>query len=1333
MRYILIAVVLLCAICSAQTLNVPAAQAPAAPANAMTVLKGIVSDSSGAVLVEAAVTATSATGVSQSATTDAEGKFVIRDLAPGVYNITVTVPNFRVFKTEGFNVSAGEENSLEAQLQPLGEETHVEVVGQANQVETSTSELSGTITEKQVVTFGLNGRNFTQLISLTPGVSNQTQQDEAKVGVQGSAKYSVNGGRVEYNTFDVDGSDVLNTGIAASRGQSTLIVYPSLDAIEELKVLTSNYGAQYGRSASGTVLVTTKSGGQQFHGNGYEFVRNEIFNSRGFKDPAGSAPLYRRNDFGFTLGGPLYIPKVYNLNKDKTYFFFSEEFRLERTPVAGGDSSAWSQAVPSVNERAGNFSDVCPAVPSGASATVDRTQYPDCPVIHANTSTGYATYPGNMIPIDPNARAILQTGLVSNANSPTGCSATLNTGAITGDPATWPCFVGTTSPNTYWREELFRLDHSFNSEVKASFRYIHDSWDTTVTTPQWQYPLAGGLQSNSFPTVLNRFVGPGISLVAHLTAVKGASFVNDYSMSATKSTITLASSGGPGADLNRPSQLNSSTGIGCLFRNPVTGTCLSDGKIPAIYLGGSNKSLGGTGFLADTSYMPWTFADPTFTMSDNLSKVLGKHTLQTGIQVVQAQQTEWSSATGANTGDVQGLLAFGNVSNPSSTGNTFADFLLLGSQRGTARYYQQDSAQHSYTNRYWTIEPFLQDDWRVSSRLTLNLGLRVSLFGNWTPNNGTAYNFVPSVYEAANAPQVDPTYGYLENANGPILVNAGNPDPSSINGLEQCGVNGVPASCMSSHLFNPAPRIGFAWSPNGDGKTSIRGGYGLFFEHGTAQEANSGSLVGSAPLVQSMTEPGAWQGNTGTSVSGFSWECIGGGTGCGGEPAGAAYPLNVVSIPTRTIWPYVQQWSLSVQRELDKDTVATIAYVGSKGTHLTTVEQLNQLPPVAAQNNYLGANEPVYGVDGAGVGVCDTFSPVGSSNLQGFITQNGHVYLPGDPGYVNLEVACSAVSVDSLRKYQGYGQILSLQNVTNSSYNALQFTIRHVTRPISVGLSYTYGHSIDEASDRYSSALGNSLNPASNRASSDFDQRHMLNVSYVYKLPLVEWITGARKALDSMRCHENDLNAGCPADSPPAREFNEPSRLVRSILENWQLSGVTTFQTGTPFSIVNGGSSLMSVLDNAGVANGMGAGSYPDVNRSASPCYGSGASGIGPLLGNPCEFVAPRGLTFGNAGRNFMNNPNRFNVDLALAKQVTLPHERSLEFRAEVFNFFNNVQYRIYDPSIGNTASNTITCYGDVTTGYSAAAPGCLTNSQFLRPVNAHRPRTAQFGLKVGF
>jgi hypothetical protein len=351
------------------------AQAPAGG----TGIVGTVTDNSGALFPNAVVTIGDAAGKVQTVATSEHGEYSLTGLPPGSYTVSISSPGFKEFRKSGVTVTDNEMARVDASLAPAEAASSVEVQAlKAAGVETDTAQVSGTITQKEVVEIGLNGRNFTQLIALAPGVSNQTGQDEAKVGVVGSVKYSVNGGRVEYNTFDVDGSDLLNVGINGSN--STLIVYPSLDAIQEVKVLTSNYGAMYGRTASGTVMVATKTGTQHFHGNGYYFGRNEALNARNFFDETQGAPLYRRSDLGGTIGGPLYIPNHYNTKKDKTFFFASEEYRLEKSPYQ------YNQAVPSVAERSGDFSDVCPAVGSSQYPAFQRSKYPDCPSIGGDTS-----------------------------------------------------------------------------------------------------------------------------------------------------------------------------------------------------------------------------------------------------------------------------------------------------------------------------------------------------------------------------------------------------------------------------------------------------------------------------------------------------------------------------------------------------------------------------------------------------------------------------------------------------------------------------------------------------------------------------------------------------------------------------------------------------------------------------------------------------------------------------------------------------------------------------------------------------------------------------------
>jgi hypothetical protein len=824
----------------------------------------------------------------------------------------------------------------------------------------------------------------------------------------------------------------------------------------------------------------------------------------------------------------------------------------------------------------------------------------------------------------------------------------------------FPAVSSTISTPTTWREELVRIDHNLTDKHRLTFRYIHDSWSTVVPNALW------GNGTESFNNINTNFVGPGTSFVARLNSNLSPTLLNEFVASFTADHIFLTAVG--------PVGLPSGFTMGSIFNNGF------GGKLPAITLE-SNAAYGGGTWGNDSGYFPWNNANPTYTYRDNVTKTMGKHIFQFGVYTAFAQKNE------ENSPNVQGILTFNTTDTAVTTGNAFADLLM-----GNIASYSQWSAEKKYYNRYKIVEPYFQDDWRVNNHLTLNLGIRLSLFGTYRERYKQAFNFDPTSWVAGNAP------GF--KADGSLNTGSGTGNP--LNGVVQCGGAGgtfplVPGSafptvnvgansnagCLSGHLFNPAPRFGFAWDPKGDGKMAIRGGYGIFFEHTNGNEANTESAEGSAPLVMRATQSNITGAACPAGATGGGYTCIGGGAG-----AVPVFPLSLLTIPNKAVWPYMQQWNLSVQKELPSHIILSAAYVGSKGTHLTVVNNANQIFATPASANPYTPGEPIVTggapFDPSSVDPNNTGKPVNTVCPNPATPNFTGGSVNGQPvsGQValNLAVACGKLSsVDAVRtRFPGDSNITSLRDEANSIYHALQVSATRSLGDLTLSVAYAYSHAIDDSSDRGDNSILNAFNVAANRASSNFDQRQNLSVSYVYGLP-----------------------------------FFRGSGLAHNLLGGWQVSGITVAQSGQPFTVTNG---LGSFGDNAGVGNGVAtAASHPDLlsDPKAGFTPNQDPTQRGPLFYNPNAFKAPTGLTFGNVGRNTLTLPGRLNFDFGVFKRFAINESAGFEFRAETFNLFNHTQYG----GNGNSGIN------------NAFLPG----SNFMHLNAAHDPRRMQLGLRFYF
>jgi hypothetical protein len=1214
-------------------------------------VSGTVKDASSAVVPDASVNAIDIeTGVQHQAATNGQGFYSFANLPIGHYNIGIQKTGFKPYQRTGITINADSALTVDAIL-TVGERSDVVTVAE-NQilVETTSTQVGEVISSAQMAAVPLNGRSFTDLLSLQPGVApatsitSDTVQDVGATALSPSGDLnpgtlSINGQREFANSFLVNGSDVeedVNMGAA---------IVPNLDSIDEFRILTNNFDAEYGEFSGGQINVVTKSGSNAFHGDVFEFLRNTDLDARNYFSPARG--VFNQNQFGGTFGGPI--------QRNKTFFFGDYQGTRSTQGVDTGQIP-----VPSAQDRVGNFSDSAGSFSTSTNSngipiasTVDSACVNDqCLAAALHASLGYPVTsaepfyftasminPATITPSNPEG-----TPFGVNCNSNTQCvfpnTSVGGLGAVIPQyafsvpaqhllqyipqPNVGTNVFSTSAYNKTLRDDkgAYRLDANTRWGLMSAY-YFLDDW--SQNNP---YPVAQGGANvpgfNALNTGRAQLLGLGD------TKTLSATTVNEFRFSYLRDSNDLGQPvGGVGVSL-------ASQGFEVGQGTP--------GIVPLSPKTEGVESIGFNSFTIGTNTNELKQIGDTFQWLDNFSKVIGTHTIKVGSEF-HYDQVNVNAIAQFN----GSFLFFG-----TETGSDFADFLL-----GAPSQYNQSQLQPFYgRNKYLGI--YGQDSWRLTHSLMLNYGLRWDRIEPWYEKYNQIATFEPGkqsvVFPTAPAGILYPT------------------DP------------GVPRTLAPPGNRDFAPRIGLAYSPSasgdgllarilgGPGNTSVRASYGIFY---TAIEALTlGVMSANAPYGTTYSSP---------APPLFSTPFI---SAANGHDLGQYFPVTLAPLnssashpdsninwaqfepvtglpnyPTTNRIPYTEEYMLSFERGFGANTVLSLNYVGTQGHRLLVLDEANPGSPSICL--YLNAN-----------GATPSCGPNGETSGNPYVLPFG-VPLPSGSASIAATAPCADGSgrtcnaVNGTRTILGpnFGSDANQATIGNSNYNALQITLRHSGKRLSVLAGYTYSKSEDQSSN-----LGEEVNPfdpSLSKSLSAFDVKHNFVVSYSYKVPFETF-------------------------------FRNSNRWT----EGWALSGITHFTSGLPVTLVNyGDNSLLGAepngVNNYGVDEPDYTGGALDLNHNPrnGRSYFDTEQFSDNALGTP-----------GTAKRRFFYGPGMDNYDIALLKNLRLTESKSLQFRLEGFNVFNHAQF--FGPQSVN---------------------GNIGSSTFGQVVSADSPRLVQLGAKFFF
>jgi Carboxypeptidase regulatory-like domain len=756
---------------------------------------GTVTDTTGAVIPHATVTITlNGGGESRVVESDGQGNFTATNLPAGTYTVNVSAANFESFSDKGVVLNVAQKRAVNAQLKAGSTTQTVVVQDNPVAIDTDSSSQAGTVSGTQLRELELINRNFQTLVTLQPGVVNLLG-DEPGFGLASVSSISVNGARTTANNWSVDGADINDSG-----SNGTLLNIPSVDAIQEFTLERSSYDASFGRSGGGQVVVATRSGTSAFHGSAYEFARTEDSNANLYFNNLNDLPRApdHYNNFGFTVGGPIFIPRVYNTDRKKTFVFWSEEWRKVTAPTSNNVSAATPA------ELSGTFFTNTTDYPLTAAAAG-----PGCvsaytvltPETSSTPGTGYAT--ANPSCYSQNSQVYLSQII---SKFPANYTAVNTSGFTEGDNVT------SYSTLNNFRQDLVRVDHYFNDKLHFFARGMRDDVPENLPTGLW-----GGA---NYPGVVNVAINaPGNNVVGNLTWTISPKMVNEVEFAYSQGTISGALSG----------QANSGSLLSSLTNNLANPDPY--GRIP------SATVLDGSVTVVAQGSAPYFERNLDRNIFDNFSWTIGKHTLHAGFTGQQMLKTEDASE-----------------GNPSFNFNTWGDFLL-----GNASQYSQADRDVVPDLHFWNTEAFAQDDWRLNRKLNIELGLRWTRFPSPGDVKNTLNNFDPLVYNSAEAPALDGNGNFVAGqtftpatyANGLIFpAGAACTEAKAVSSQVTCSPFG--STVNPNNNWNFGPRVGFAWTPYASGKTVLRGGFGVFFDR-TLDGIWEQNAFGDPPLVQTTT------------------------------------------------------------------------------------------------------------------------------------------------------------------------------------------------------------------------------------------------------------------------------------------------------------------------------------------------------------------------------------------------------------------------------------------------------------------------------------------------